>query len=304
MIDNQLAVSIIFTCMNLTVYISPCLSSFLSFNSQTVQKVKPMNLFQWADKISIDQQPISSSEQDGKFRLAISYYTQGLIMSKTNKVQSIKLLNMALSIFVELDDKINKQKAVAAINSIEILPNDLLQNILEEKNLQEKMDALNLLIQKYPNFVDAYISRGQLYQDRKDYQKAIKDFDRAIALKPDLKKKIEIHEIRGDLHNNLSNTNNAIEDYDLAIQLEKNRYEQEVYNAVHCRMGCPISKFPPSRQDSQSHLANIHYKKGVIRSKRYKAKAIQDLQIALEIYIEIRDKTNEQKVRTTLNSIR
>jgi tetratricopeptide (TPR) repeat protein len=301
MIGNELALSIVFTCINLTVYISPYISSFLSVNPQITQKAKSMNLLQWTDKISIDQQPTSPSEQDGKFRLAISYYAQGLIMSKTNKVESIRLLNIALSIFVDLDDKINEQKAVTAIKSIEILPNDLLQNILKEKNSQEKMDALNLLIQKYPNFVDAYIYRGQIYQASKDYQKAIKDFDRAITLKPDLKKLIEIHEVRGDIYNSSNNLHIAIKEYDLAIQLEKTRYRQEIEKVIPC-IDC-LPSFP-SKQDSQSRLANIHYKKGMLRSKRSKAKAIQDLQTALEIYIEIRDKTNEQKVRATLNSIR
>jgi tetratricopeptide (TPR) repeat protein len=47
---------------------------------------------------------------------------------------------------------------------------------------REAIDLLNLAIKKDPNYYEAYYNRGVVFYLLKDYQKAVDDFSKAIAI--------------------------------------------------------------------------------------------------------------------------
>jgi tetratricopeptide (TPR) repeat protein len=314
----------VFTSLTLLCPVSAALP-LINFKSMKLQQ--SLYLFRYDNGILIGQTGVAPSNKDAKFRLAMRHYNLGMATSKINKAKAIKSLEIALSIFVDLGDKENEKKVRSVIKSLKSVeksksPDDLFRDILSEKNSQKKMEALDLLVQNHPDFVDAYIYRGQTYQAKKDYQKAIQDFDQALYLEPDLTKVIKIHEILGELYTEINDTQNAFKDFDQAIQLlqdeelNEERTLQKISIAIieferNEALGHRSVYSPPSIKDSEYRLANIYYRKGIIYQKRGmlaskidKARAIKDLQIALEIFTKLSNKTDEQKVRAAINSLK
>jgi tetratricopeptide (TPR) repeat protein len=63
----------------------------------------------------------------------------------------------------------------------------------------------------------AYVSRGDAYDDKKDYDHAIADYNQAIQLDP---KDADAHVSRGLVYNDKKDYDRAIADYNQAIQLD------------------------------------------------------------------------------------
>jgi tetratricopeptide (TPR) repeat protein len=84
----------------------------------------------------------------------------------------------------------------------------------------DKAIALN------PNLAEAYYNRGTAYGRKGDLEQAIADLDKAIALKPDL---AEAYNNRGIAYNNKGQFDRAIADYDKAIALKPD-YAEPYYN--------------------------------------------------------------------------
>lgn len=81
----------------------------------------------------------------------------------------------------------------------------------------------NYLIKKEPERVPfAYYNRGIAFEKRGETDKAIEDYDMAIALKPSY---YEAYNNRGIALNRIGQTGKAIEDYDRAIALKPSHYE-------------------------------------------------------------------------------
>ena len=76
-----------------------------------------------------------------------------------------------------------------------------------------------------PNSANTYNSRGITYANQENYDRAIEDFDKAIALNP---KEPSAHRNRGDVYNKKGNYDRAIEDYNQAIA--QNEGGVAVYN--------------------------------------------------------------------------
>nr|WP_238549407.1 tetratricopeptide repeat protein [Acaryochloris marina] len=75
----------------------------------------------------------------------------------------------------------------------------------------------------------AYIHRGFTYDDMKEYSKAIADFDRAIALNPELP---AAYGGRSATYFSLDNTSQAKQDLETAAKLLKEQGEQAKYQAM------------------------------------------------------------------------
>ena len=82
-----------------------------------------------------------------------------------------------------------------------------------DKAIQHYSKALDL----NPQIAEAYSNRGIAYGDKGDYPHAIENFNKAIELKPDYP---DAYNNRGTAYREIGNLDRAIEDCDTAIQLQ------------------------------------------------------------------------------------
>jgi len=83
------------------------------------------------------------------------------------------------------------------------------------KNYEECLTFLNGVIEKEPNFTEAYNNRGNVYSELNQLETAIKDYNKAIELNPN---NAGAYYNRGNAHRNLNQYANAIGDYSKAIE--------------------------------------------------------------------------------------
>jgi len=88
----------------------------------------------------------------------------------------------------------------------------------EQKNYDGAIEELTAAIGKNKKLVEAYEYRGLAYYNKKDYDKAIADYDEAIKLKP--KDTATNTYRRGDAYFNKKDYDQAITDYTEAIKLD------------------------------------------------------------------------------------
>jgi tetratricopeptide (TPR) repeat protein len=81
---------------------------------------------------------------------------------------------------------------------------------------KEAIEALTKSIELDPNHWMAYIIRGLIFDELKDYHQAIKDYDKVIGLKP---KYSFAYISRGEAYDAIGNAERAIKDYDKAIEV-------------------------------------------------------------------------------------
>lgn len=86
------------------------------------------------------------------------------------------------------------------------------------------------------NLVWAYYNRGFAYHGLGEFQKAIKDYNRALRLSPNIAK---LYNNRGGAFGNLGEFRKAIEDFDRALQLDPN-YVDAYYNRGEAYRGLGI----------------------------------------------------------------
>jgi tetratricopeptide (TPR) repeat protein len=68
---------------------------------------------------------------------------------------------------------------------------------IKDGNLKNALQLLNKIISKDVNNYDAYLTRGRVKRELKDYQGALKDYDRLSVFYPD---KAEVYNNRAKLH--------------------------------------------------------------------------------------------------------
>jgi len=71
----------------------------------------------------------------------------------------------------------------------------------------------------YPDYADAYISRGNAYDAKGEHDKAIADFNKALELNPNY---AEVYNNRGTAYGNKGDYDKAIADYNKALELNPN----------------------------------------------------------------------------------
>jgi tetratricopeptide (TPR) repeat protein len=93
------------------------------------------------------------------------------------------------------------------------------------------------VIAKYPNFTNAYISKATFYYVGREYEKAIKELDKAIALEPD---NAEALNNRGGIYYVLGDGDNALPDFQAAIKSKPN-YPNAYLNrgSLYAEQGLP-----------------------------------------------------------------
>ena len=91
-------------------------------------------------------------------------------------------------------------------------------------NPPKAIEYLNEAILLKPDFADAYIQRGIVYADMEQYQRAIRDYDKAITLqlldRSSTPNRTTAYSNRGDAYANLGKHERAFQDYNAAILLK------------------------------------------------------------------------------------
>ncbi len=86
-----------------------------------------------------------------------------------------------------------------------------------KKNYDRAIEDYNQVIRLAPNDTDSFYRRGLSYFEKNDYSRAIQDFDEAIKLNPD---NAAILQSRGWAYESKNDYDQAIRDYDRAISLQ------------------------------------------------------------------------------------
>jgi len=203
---------------------------------------------------------------------------------------------------------------------------------IRKGNLESALINISFSLHLRPDVTDFYLARIALNSELGDKQAIIDDYTQMIEYVSDhinINDLIDIYQERGDLYSELGNTTKALDDYAIverltSSQLQKlhqalsgssnrsimsgwidNSVPYEPIGRVCARhRGLEFAPATASEKEAKSRLATVYYKRGTIKSETNKTGAIQDLQKALVIFVELSDKTNEQKVRIALNSLK
>jgi tetratricopeptide (TPR) repeat protein len=133
------------------------------------------------------------------------------------------------------------------------------------------------VIDKYPACHIAYNNRGYLYNDFGQYDKAIADFDKGIALSPDYGR---LYLNRGLSYYRMKDYDKAFADYSMAIKLDTTEPQSYInrgtmYTDLYGKYDLGIADFhkalrlEPDNEDISANMGVAFYKKGVYDSAIY-----------------------------------
>ena len=143
-------------------------------------------------------------------------------------------------------------------------------------------------IELKPDYAIAYNNRGAVYRDKGEHDQAIEDCSKAIQLKPDY---AEPYSNRGAAYRNKGNYDRAIKDYDTAIKLKPSFFEA-YYNrglAYHEKRDFdPAIKDYSKAIELNPKLFHPYYNRGnAYFQKRDFDRAIEDYSTAIELNPEL-----------------
>ncbi len=79
-----------------------------------------------------------------------------------------------------------------------------------------------MAIKHKPDYIEAYLNRGNVYRKLKQYNQAIEDYNKVISLKPDF---ALVYNNCGVVFGTLGNYDEEIADYTIAIQYDSTSAE-------------------------------------------------------------------------------
>ena len=150
-------------------------------------------------------------------------------------------------------------------------------------------------IELKPDYALAYNNRGAVYRSKGEYDQAIEDCNKAIQLKPDY---AEPYSNRGSAYRNKGEIDQAIEDYDIAIKLKPN-FVEAYYNLgiAYCEKGNfdrAIENYNKAI-DLKPKLFHPYYNRGnAYFQKRDFVKVIEDYSKAIELNSELGEAYNNR----------
>jgi tetratricopeptide (TPR) repeat protein len=127
-----------------------------------------------------------------------------------------------------------------------------------------------------PDWVEAYVNRGQAYVFQGDWDKAIKDFDQALNLDPET---FEALYNRGRVYTKMGQPGKAIADYTTALKLKKNDW-QIYYNRGNAYLDA--EKYPDALKDFNQALKLDPKNPGIIHNRGLAELALGQADKALE----------------------
>ncbi len=152
-----------------------------------------------------------------------------------------------------------------------------------DKAIKEYDEAIQLK----PDFAEAFYERGRSYDSKKDRNHAISDYDQAIKLKNDY---AEAYLKRGDVYYAQSSPDRALSDYNQVISLQPDNadgyYSRGVVYVDQSNFSSAIADFNKALEISPNHYAAM-YQRGYARMKSGDRQgAISDLQAAYDQTID------------------
>jgi tetratricopeptide (TPR) repeat protein len=116
-------------------------------------------------------------------------------------------------------EKVSQEKYAKAVNELNATDWFKKGYVLRysDKNNQEAMKAFDKAIEIDPNYAKAYAHRGVIYNEWREYLKALRESEQAIKLDPNLAVGFNC---RGVAHTGLMNYQEAIQDFNRALELE------------------------------------------------------------------------------------
>lgn len=120
-------------------------------------------------------------------------------------------------------------------------------------NYQQAIIDYTRAIALNPRYAGTYANRGTVYRNMGKYQQALSDYSRAIELEPE---NTMAYSNRGDTYNKLGNYQDAIRDYGMAIRLNPQ------FGEVYYKLGTLYSGIGDTNQ------AVVHYKKAATLGSR------------------------------------
>nr|WP_081670433.1 tetratricopeptide repeat protein [Rhizobium leucaenae] len=127
---------------------------------------------------------------------------------------------------------------------MELKPDDhpdsylILGTLADRKGDREaRIGYMNKAIALAPEYAEAYAGRGNGYLAQNKYDLALADFNKAVALKPELSGPLQqnfelVYNERGGLREKQGNYGAAIDDYTLALQLTRSAQERSTIGAM------------------------------------------------------------------------
>jgi tetratricopeptide (TPR) repeat protein len=125
----------------------------------------------------------------------------------------------------------------------------LYSQAIAEVNLERRLEFLTKALQTYPSYVDALNKRGQVYDELRQYDKALIDYNRAVNIAPG---RAALFISRSYTFIRQADYFNALADLEMALSLDPNHKEAFNNRAdVHRRLG----KLGEAVQDARRSLA-------------------------------------------------
>jgi tetratricopeptide (TPR) repeat protein len=100
---------------------------------------------------------------------------------------------------------------------------DTLASKVDYKNA---LIEVNVVLNRYPNFTDAFETRASIYLKMGDLERALEDVNRAIGLAaglPNLKKNDVLFDLRGEIHQSFGDFARAKADFDVAAKYRREK---------------------------------------------------------------------------------
>lgn len=156
-----------------------------------------------------------------------------------------------------------------------------------EGRYQDAMEEYSEAIERYPENADAYIGRGNVYDDLGYAEEAIRDYDKAIELNPN---SAVAYYNCGTVYNKSGQQKKALEDYNRAIELDPN-YARAYNNrgTVYDKSGQWEKALEDYNKAIELDLnyARAYCNRGIVHKKKKNyAKALEDYTRAIQLHPE------------------
>ena len=166
---------------------------------------------------------------------------------------------------------------------------------LQKWDLDRAIPLFMKAIETDPKYAEAYVNRGLIYYYKRDYKKAVWDYDQAEKFRPDI---AEIYINRGNAYNALGRKDDAILEYNRALHINPGQAETW-FNLAN--MYLEQKKFDKAVADYTRAIelkplyATAYYNRAIIYARRGEYKlALNDALKARSLGMDIDDKSIRQ----------
>lgn len=146
------------------------------------------------------------------------------IINILNKLETNEEKIAALKLAAEkIENNESYSKNIAWKNSLLMTVYLHLQKIYYAEGDEDSIiDVCTKILRAHPNHALSYYNRGSLYSNRKEYKKALDDFNLAIELNPSY---ASAYNNRGLVYFNMKQYKEAIDDYTCALEINESAIE-------------------------------------------------------------------------------